>query len=241
MARDMFKDETLSKAAKLRFKKRKECIMKKSRELSVLCDIKVCALVSDPDDGAIETWPENRLEFQEILKDHVVKMEKNGKVVKENNKNTCIVGDESFLKMIDEKLEYVNRRIEWLTKLNNDQNQSFFVQNLHENSAIPSSQSVNCYTWAGSSAPSFVQPLQSGFSRELEVVKWSGSQFSHPLQCVEPQLLSEFEEFPNLQLQPQEFQMEDIIWVQQNTTDDEEWRFLQGLDLDSMLQAMDGL
>lgn len=40
------------------FKKRKASILKKMRELSVLCDVQACAIVMDPE-GETETWPEN--------------------------------------------------------------------------------------------------------------------------------------------------------------------------------------
>ncbi|GAA0148638.1 hypothetical protein LIER_08026 [Lithospermum erythrorhizon] len=255
------KDGTFSKADKLRFKKRKDCIMKKARELSVLCDIKVCALVIDPDNETIQTWPENRLHVQEILKECAFNNKKVGKFVQKNKQTT------SILKMVDEKLEYVNKRIECLKKLNNDQNQSFFVQDFQENPYIQSSQSINCNTGAGG----FVQLLQSGFSGELEPMPCSTIQFSQPLQSVEAGILGEFEKNQQLvesipgnaiiddgwlgssklsdsltidttkEFPYQEFHQMEENWegqvFQDFATDDEAWEFFQGLD--SLLQNMD--
>lgn len=56
----------ISKAKSLSYKKRKECIKKKTMELSVLCDIKACVVILEPD-GQIETWPENLDNVRDIL------------------------------------------------------------------------------------------------------------------------------------------------------------------------------
>ncbi|CAI9787593.1 unnamed protein product [Fraxinus pennsylvanica] len=45
---------------------RKECIKKKTMELSVLCDVKACAVILGPE-GQIETWPENHSDVQEMI------------------------------------------------------------------------------------------------------------------------------------------------------------------------------
>ncbi|GAA0141760.1 hypothetical protein LIER_02827 [Lithospermum erythrorhizon] len=264
----------VSKIAKLRFKKRKESIMKMAKELSVLCDIKVCALVSDPDNGKIETWPQNSLEVEQILKEHVLKNKKVGKGHQDKKQSTSIVGDHSFLKIVDQKLASVQKRIERLKNMKyNEQNQSFFIHNFHGNFAIKETledhdqnKSMNCNTGAGSGgswiAPPFVQNLQSGFSAALEPMPWSSSQFTQTFQSIETELLGDFEEFGHLlQSMPdntiigevealntdatrvfpyQQYQMEDY-WVQENTTDDEIWAYLQGLGLDSILQTMDGI
>ncbi|KAI3468752.1 hypothetical protein Pfo_025415 [Paulownia fortunei] len=55
-----------SRAKKVSLLKRKGCIMKKTMELSVLCDVKACALVSGPD-GHLQTWPENRSEVMQVI------------------------------------------------------------------------------------------------------------------------------------------------------------------------------
>lgn len=55
------------RAKRQSFKKRKDCILKKSMELSVLCGIKVCAVIVDPN-GKVQTWPENKDEVLEIVK-----------------------------------------------------------------------------------------------------------------------------------------------------------------------------
>ncbi|XP_027179033.1 uncharacterized protein LOC113777996 [Coffea eugenioides] len=55
------------RAKKQSFRKRKDCVLKKSMELSVLCDIKVCAIVIDAN-GKVETWPENKDDLMKIAK-----------------------------------------------------------------------------------------------------------------------------------------------------------------------------
>ncbi|KAL3516146.1 hypothetical protein ACH5RR_023048 [Cinchona calisaya] len=47
-------------------KKRKECIKRKTRELSVLCDIRACLVVLGPN-GEVETWPENADNVREVI------------------------------------------------------------------------------------------------------------------------------------------------------------------------------
>ncbi|KAL3516149.1 hypothetical protein ACH5RR_023051 [Cinchona calisaya] len=47
-------------------KKRRDCIKRKTRELSVLCDIKACLVVLGPN-GEVETWPENADDVREVI------------------------------------------------------------------------------------------------------------------------------------------------------------------------------
>ncbi|RAL51560.1 hypothetical protein DM860_011062 [Cuscuta australis] len=42
-----------------RYEKRKSTILRKSRELSILCDVKVCVVIVSPDGAKLETWPES--------------------------------------------------------------------------------------------------------------------------------------------------------------------------------------
>ncbi|KAI5683976.1 hypothetical protein M9H77_05204 [Catharanthus roseus] len=48
------------------FKKRKACILKKTMELSVLCDVEASAIVVE-DNGVVSTWPENRCDVMNII------------------------------------------------------------------------------------------------------------------------------------------------------------------------------
>ncbi|XP_059643250.1 agamous-like MADS-box protein AGL103 [Cornus florida] len=52
--------------AKARFKKRRECLKKKTMELSVLCDINACMVCVGPE-GEIETWPENPSNVKKLI------------------------------------------------------------------------------------------------------------------------------------------------------------------------------
>ncbi|KAI5684117.1 hypothetical protein M9H77_05345 [Catharanthus roseus] len=51
----------------LSFRKGKETIKRKAKELSILCDIPVCALITSPINGEIETWPESPSELKTIF------------------------------------------------------------------------------------------------------------------------------------------------------------------------------
>nr|GMD01274.1 agamous-like MADS-box protein AGL81 [Ipomoea batatas] len=54
------------KAMKTRYQNRKASILKKSKELSTLCDVKVCVIVVSPD-GKLETWPDNLNDVKAVL------------------------------------------------------------------------------------------------------------------------------------------------------------------------------
>lgn len=89
------------------FLKRKACVMKKTMELSVLCDIKACAIIVDAD-GTVETWPRNSTDLNPILdqyrKKHCLKKQSNNVVADANN----------VLSKLNSKIEAVNKRIEFL-------------------------------------------------------------------------------------------------------------------------------
>ncbi|XP_022891946.1 uncharacterized protein LOC111406806 [Olea europaea var. sylvestris] len=113
-----FKKDEL-KAKKKAFLARKECIKKKTMELSVLCEVKACAVILGPD-GKIETWPENRSDVQDVI-DLFKKDCLNNKKRKHNNndhgckKKQVLGGDEgaveNFLKKVENKLDQVKKRI----------------------------------------------------------------------------------------------------------------------------------
>ncbi|WMV28898.1 hypothetical protein MTR67_022283 [Solanum verrucosum] len=81
----------------LNYKKKKETIKKKTRELSILCDIKACVILVDPD-GEVDTWPENPTDFNPIIQSY---------------KENLFHGKR---KRIDD--EAVERRIEFLKMMN---------------------------------------------------------------------------------------------------------------------------
>ncbi|CAA3016440.1 agamous-like MADS-box AGL81 [Olea europaea subsp. europaea] len=110
------------------FLNQKDCIKKKSMELSVLCDVKVCAIIVGPD-GRVETWPESHDDVRQVIQAY-----KNCPVDKKkrerpqeldhggNNKKqkVCAVSegvkrtgftDEDVLRSIDAKLCEVRNRI----------------------------------------------------------------------------------------------------------------------------------
>ncbi|KAF3624360.1 hypothetical protein FXO38_30314 [Capsicum annuum] len=119
------------------FKKKKETIVKKTRELSVLCDVKVCAILVAPN-GEVDTWPENPTELNPIIqsyKEHVVAGKRkviDGGLFKNKSKSNnvalfCDNGDDdewiknlsrdskqSLLVKLNTKLAAVEKRIEFL-------------------------------------------------------------------------------------------------------------------------------
>ncbi|XP_031094450.1 agamous-like MADS-box protein AGL93 [Ipomoea triloba] len=54
------------KAMKTKYENRKTSILKKSKELSTLCDVQVCVIVVSPD-GKLETWPDNLNDVKAVL------------------------------------------------------------------------------------------------------------------------------------------------------------------------------
>ena len=74
-------------ARKTTFKKRKKGILKKVSELTILCGIEACAIISNPFDSTIEVWPNPEGAKQ------VIERYQNSAVIDEN-KN---VNQESFM------------------------------------------------------------------------------------------------------------------------------------------------
>ncbi|MCD7448709.1 hypothetical protein HAX54_045648 [Datura stramonium] len=129
----------MKKAKMLTYKKRKETIKKKTRELSILCDTKACAILVGPN-GEIDTWPENPTDLNPIIQsykkslvDGKRKVIDGGCLKKKSRKDHslfCNDGDqwpnnmsreskESLLVKLDFKLEAVKKRIEFLKMVNN--------------------------------------------------------------------------------------------------------------------------
>ncbi|KAK7269484.1 hypothetical protein RIF29_22213 [Crotalaria pallida] len=56
-----------SNARKATFKKRKKGIMKKVNELTILCGVDACAIISNPHDSQTEIWP-NKEGVKKVIK-----------------------------------------------------------------------------------------------------------------------------------------------------------------------------
>ncbi|KAK2985299.1 hypothetical protein RJ640_024295 [Escallonia rubra] len=125
---------TCSEKARRRatYRKRKDCVKKKTMELATLCDIKACAVIFGPE-GDVETWPENPAEVKSILgmlkdccskkdfgniKPTVNEIERETDGAKKDDFDGVISSWEvSLMKnVLDAKLEAVNRRLEKLEK-----------------------------------------------------------------------------------------------------------------------------
>ncbi|CAI9767820.1 unnamed protein product [Fraxinus pennsylvanica] len=115
------------RAKKKAFLTRKECIKKKTMELSVLCDVKACTVIIGPD-GQVETWPENRSDVREVIN-----LYRNGSLNNKRkqqyddrgcNKKQVLGGDkgaknralnpEEFLKKLEAKIDQVNKQIQFV-------------------------------------------------------------------------------------------------------------------------------
>ncbi|XP_055805318.1 uncharacterized protein LOC129874114 [Solanum dulcamara] len=123
------KGETLS------YRKKKETIKKKTRELSILCDIKACAILLGPN-GEVDTWPENPSDFNPIIQSYKRKEKiedaiDDGFLKKKSKKNNALFSDDqwlndmmsreskqSLLVKLNSKLEAVEKRIEFLKMVN---------------------------------------------------------------------------------------------------------------------------
>nr|GMC95344.1 agamous-like MADS-box protein AGL81 [Ipomoea batatas] len=73
-------EEQKKKAMKTRYENRKTSILKKGKELSTLCDTKVCVIIVSPD-GKLETWPNNLNDVKAILS----AVKKSGKPIRSEN------------------------------------------------------------------------------------------------------------------------------------------------------------
>ncbi|KAL3368486.1 hypothetical protein AABB24_009377 [Solanum stoloniferum] len=132
--------EKKMKGNMLNYKKKKETIEKKTRELSILCDIKACVILVDPD-GEVDTWPENPTDFNPIIQSYKENLfhgkrkrtDDDGCFEKKSKKNHALFCDdgedqwlndvfresnESLLVKLNSKLEAVERRIEFLKMMN---------------------------------------------------------------------------------------------------------------------------
>ncbi|KAM0946678.1 putative transcription factor MADS-type1 family [Dioscorea sansibarensis] len=84
-------------ARKATFKKRRKGLMKKVRELSVLCDVKVCAIVYAPNESQpVEVWPSEP---------EAMRLVQRFKSIPEMEKSKKMMNQESFLRQRITKLQ----------------------------------------------------------------------------------------------------------------------------------------
>ena len=89
---------------KITYNKRKKSIIKKIRELTTLCDIPACAIISSPFDSQPEVWPN----LEGAM--NVIDRNKNSAVIKENrnvNQETFIMQRIAKARNQLRKLKYV--------------------------------------------------------------------------------------------------------------------------------------
>ncbi|CAN4110693.1 unnamed protein product [Withania somnifera] len=99
---------------------RKECIKRKTMELSTLCDIKVCTIITSPQ-GELQTWPENLDAVKEVL-DLYAQNTKPEKKTNDKGQGSSEAREEEeeeekekdLLTLVESKLEAVNKRIRFL-------------------------------------------------------------------------------------------------------------------------------
>ncbi|PHT41596.1 hypothetical protein CQW23_20450 [Capsicum baccatum] len=99
---------------------RKECIKRKAMELSTLCDIKVCTIITSPQ-GELQTWPENLDAVKEVLDLYTqnLKPEKKRKASSSEEKDEeDDEGEKDILTLVESKLDAVNKRIRFLENKN---------------------------------------------------------------------------------------------------------------------------
>ncbi|KAL6959827.1 hypothetical protein U1Q18_039979 [Sarracenia purpurea var. burkii] len=137
------------KACKEVYKKRKQCVMKKTMELATLCGIKACTVCFGPN-GVAETWPENQKEVRaviEMYREYRGKDRRRKNDVQESSSDEKIIGavkkhdlkkvlsgwsdnwlcglsrecSTNFLRDLDSKLQILTARIEFLKVLNHQQ------------------------------------------------------------------------------------------------------------------------
>ncbi|XP_016449992.1 uncharacterized protein LOC107774852 [Nicotiana tabacum] len=93
---------------------RKECIKRKTMELSTLCDIKCCTIITSPQ-GELQTWPENLDAVKQVLNLYTKTLTPNKKANKELSEKEEEI---DILTLVESKLDAVNNRILYLENKN---------------------------------------------------------------------------------------------------------------------------
>ncbi|XP_058180596.1 agamous-like MADS-box protein MADS9 [Rhododendron vialii] len=123
-----------TKARRLTYLKRKDCIKKKTMELGILCGTDTCTIILGPD-GEVETWPENQTQVKSIIRKYRECGKKSALPTSEKtNPNVGLLGWDddwvsglsvgelwSLLGDLDLKLEAVENRVGLLNVLNKEQ------------------------------------------------------------------------------------------------------------------------
>ncbi|KAM0933721.1 putative transcription factor MADS-type1 family [Dioscorea sansibarensis] len=91
-------------ARKATLKKRRKGLMKKTKELSVLCDVKACAIVYSPDEYRPEVWPPEPESAMSVLSRF--------KSLPEMEKSKKMLNQEGFLRQRISKLHEQSQKLE---------------------------------------------------------------------------------------------------------------------------------
>lgn len=123
--------EAIENVRRRRYAGRRECIKKKVKEISTLCDIDACMLYCGTH-VIWETLPENRDEVDRLIKKYrTYQQDRHGVLSskKLNAKKRLINSDDyennhkatdyALLREVEDKMEAVNNRIEWLNNHTN--------------------------------------------------------------------------------------------------------------------------
>ncbi|KAI8003717.1 Agamous-like MADS-box protein AGL82 [Camellia lanceoleosa] len=100
----MVKQIENSKARRLTYKRRLNCIKKKTMELTTLCGINACLVCLGPN-GEVETWPEKPSDVRDVIS----KYKGPSEIESESESETDV---------LDEKIEEVEKEIEAIKKKN---------------------------------------------------------------------------------------------------------------------------
>ncbi|KAI7985058.1 Agamous-like MADS-box protein AGL103 [Camellia lanceoleosa] len=101
------------KALRVTYIKRKDCVIKKTMELSILCGINVFTLCFGPN-GEVDTWPQNPNEVKALIKMYKECQEKPESAM-------------SFLGKLESKLEVLKARNEFLKMVKEQKNRGVVV------------------------------------------------------------------------------------------------------------------
>ncbi|CAN4108189.1 unnamed protein product [Withania somnifera] len=97
---------------------RKECIKRKTMELSTLCDIKVCTIITSPQ-GELQTWPENLDGVEEVLDLYAQNLKPEKKIKGSSEAREEEEEEEQdLLTLVESKLDAVNKRSHFLENKN---------------------------------------------------------------------------------------------------------------------------
>ncbi|XP_010024527.2 MADS-box protein SVP-like [Eucalyptus grandis] len=107
-------------ARKSSLKKRRQGLLKKARELSILCGVETCAIVWSPDENEPATWPTSPVEVEDLLTRYLS--------IPEIERSRKMVNQETYLRERNHKLTEQHKKLD---RKNKDLENHYLMQQLY--------------------------------------------------------------------------------------------------------------